>query len=125
MNWVKTIHNHSQLPSAIQNYPQRPKKPSTTTRKHPQPSTTIHNHPQLPKNYPKKTKLVIYSYFTALSMLILKQTLTLIVAWNNGSIVLLYTCVCVSVCIYFTRHYIYYVFVRLIVCFCQHSKKFI
>ena len=37
-------------------------------------------------------------------MLILRQTLTLIVIWNNG----IYTCMCVFVCIYFVSHYIYY-----------------
>ena len=37
-------------------------------------------------------------------MLILKQTLALIMIWNNS----IYTCACVSVCIYFIIHYIYY-----------------
>ena len=46
-------------------------------------------------------------------MLILKQTLTLTVRWNNG----VYTCVCMSLCIYSISRYISYFSVRLIVCF--------
>ena len=37
-------------------------------------------------------------------MLILKQTLALIVIWNNG----ISTCACMSVCICFRSHYVYY-----------------
>ena len=66
-----------------------PKKSSTTICKHLQPSITIYNHPQLPKNYPKKPKLLIYSCFPALEKLIIKQMLTLTVVSDNG----IYTCV--------------------------------
>ena len=55
-----TTHNHPQQSTTTQktihNHPQPPKKPPTTTL----------NHPQPPKSYPKKPKLVTYSYFTAL-----------------------------------------------------------
>ena len=52
-------------------------------------------------------------------MLILKQTLTLIAIWNNG----IYIYACVSVCIYFISHYIYYFLVKQIVCFCHITSN--
>ena len=58
-------------------------------------------------------------------MLILKQTLPLIVIWNNGIYACMCVCVCVCVCVcmcvslYFISHYTYYFLVKLIVCFCQ------
>ena len=107
------IHNHLQPPTTTHNYPQNHPEPPITTHSRPQPSTTIYNYPQPPQklpsaihNHPKVTpknsKLVTNSYVTALKMLILKQTLALIVIWNNG----IYTCVCVRVYILYKSLYL-------------------
>ena len=122
-----TTYNHLQPPTTTHKTTQNHPEPPITTHSRPQPPKTIYNYPQPPQKLPstihnhpevtpKNSKLVTNSYVTALKMLILKQTLALIVIWNNG----IYTCVCVSVCIYFISHYIYYFLVKVIVSFCQH-----
>ena len=70
-----------------------------------QPHPTIHNNP---KNHPKPSrttqKLLKKAktchkrlHVTALLMLILKQTLALIVIWNNGIYTWLRVCLCVNI----------------------------
>ena len=128
MNWVITIHN----------YPQPPKKPSTTTQKHPQRSATNHNHPKTTQKLPKKPKIChIHLFYCTLDVNIetdvdfhsdMKQWyiygvfVCVCVCVCLCACVPVCLCACVPVCIYFIRHYIYYFFIRLIVCFCQYSK---
>ena len=106
-----TINNHSQPSTSTHNHPEPPTNPQNHPQPHKKLPKTTHNHPQPPKNYPKKPKLVTNSYVTALYILILKQTLTLIVILNND----IYTCVCL--CLYtlqltmFTIHYLAWLFV--------------
>ena len=103
------VWNHPQ--PSTKNKPQPPTTIRNHVCNHPQTPTTIQNHPQIPQKPPTTTQKLRKKDKT---FLILKQMLTLIVIWNNG----IYTWVCMY------RHYIYYFFVTLIVCFCQQSNSF-
>ena len=109
-----TIHNPQQPPKAIQNHPQRPKKPPTipqkTTHNYPQPSTSTQ---KLPKKAKTCHKQLCYCTLDV-------NTETDVAFDSDMKQWYIYMCACVSVCIYFLRHYIYYFFVRMIACFCQH-----
>ena len=109
-----TIHNPQQPPKAIQNHPQPPKKPPTipqkTTHNYPQPSTSTQKLPKKAKTCHKQLCYCTLDVNTEIDVAFdsdMKQ-------WY------IYMCACVSVCIYFPRHYIYYFFVRMIACFFQH-----
>ena len=81
-----TTHNHPQPSAITHNHPQ----PATTSHNYLQPFTTIHNHPKITEKGQNLSQTVCY----CTKMLIMKQTLTLIVIWNNAHI---YVCVCVYI----------------------------
>ena len=105
-----------------------------TTYNHPQPSTTTqkttHNHRQpctTAQKLPKKAKICHTQLFYCTLDVNTETDVDFDSDMKQWYIyiyvcVCVCVCVCVSVCIYFIRHYIYYFFVRLIVCFCQYSK---
>ena len=94
------VWNHPQ--PSTKNKPQPPTTIRNHVCNHPQTPATIQNHPQISQKPPTTTQKLRKKDKT---FLILKQMLTLIVIWNNGT----YTWMCMY------RHYIYYFFVTLIV----------
>ena len=116
-----TTHNHPQLSTTTHNHPQPPTtlhnhlQPTATSHNHPQPPTTIHNDPQPPNNYLKKPRLSQTVMLLRFRCWYWNRRWVLLVIRNNG----IYTCVCVSVWMYPTSHYIDNFLVRLVVCFCQ------
>ena len=100
-----TIHNHLHSPATTHISPQS----SITTQK------ATHNHPQPPKITQAKTcqKQLCYCILDVNTETDVDSEMK---QWY------VYMCVCVCVCIHFIQHYIYYFLVRLMVCFCQHSK---
>ena len=123
-----TSHNQPRSPTTIHNHPQ----PSTTIQNHPQPSTTTHNHPQPFTTTQKLTHNQPQPFTTTQKLpekakICHKQLCYCTLDANTEADVDFdsdmkqwYIYMCVSVCIYFISHYIYYFLVRLIVCFCQH-----
>ena len=102
-------------------------QPPTTTKKtvcnHPKTPRTIYNHPQPPtttQKLPPKNKTCHMQLFYCTLDVNTETEVDFDTDMKQW-----YIYMCVYVCIYFISHYIYYVFVRLIVCFCQYSKKFI
>ena len=99
MNWVTTIHSHSQLPTITHNHLQPPTTSQTTVQNHPQTPTRIYNQLQPPTNtqkLPPKNKTCHMQLFYC----------TLDVNTETGAdfdsdMIYngIYTCVCVCVCV--------------------------
>ena len=111
-----STHNQPQLTRTTHNHPQ----PSTTTNNYPQPSTITnkinHNNPKLSattQKLPKKAK-IFHKYLCCCTL----DSNTEAVAGFDSEMKQWYIHVCLSLCMYLIRHYVYYFFVRLIVCFC-------
>ena len=83
------VCNHPQQSTTTHNHPQPPQK--NTRHNHPQPSNTTHNDLKVTQKRQNLSQTVILMHLLIL-MLILKQTLTLIVTWDNG--------ICVCLCVY-------------------------
>ena len=91
-----TTHSHPQLSKTTHNQLQsfNLSKPSRTMYIYPQPSTTTHQYLKIPLYSQNLSSTVTLLH---LLVIILKQTLTLIVIWNNACI---YISVCVCLCVY-------------------------
>ena len=107
------VCNHPQPSTNIHNHPQ----PSTTIHNHQQPPTTIHNHPQPPtkpptttQKLPKKAKTFLIQLFYGTLDVNTETDVDFASDMKQW-----YIHVCVSVCICFISHCIYYFLVRLIV----------
>ena len=111
-----TTHNNPQPPTTSQSYPEPPTTTQKTTHNppenHPQLPTTIHKYPKVTQKSQNLSQLC----YCTLDV----NTETDVAFDSDMKQWYIYMCACVSVCIYFLRHYIYYFFVRMIACFCQH-----
>ena len=107
----RTTHSHSQPSRTTNNHPQLPAITKTITHNHPKLSTTT-------QKLPKEAKIFHQQ--------LCYQTLDINTEAGVGfdsEMKQWYIHVCLSLCMYFIRHYVYYFFVRVIICFCQYSKQ--